>query len=256
MFGHAGASPAVIDQKRASFVEDGRLRTMPASTQGQLPSLRMAVVNMLRYRETDLLAMDEVLHPLRFGDPTKLMDTFKSLADAASCQLLLVGGFDLLEMVATYAQVARRERLIYFDRYQDKKTNEKGKLVKNDEDIAEFGDAILKLQARWPFDYTPNFFAAREDLIIATLGIFGLLKDFMMQRLIEQAENSGGWKDEFVERSLKRLYTIKAIQKEVDAGEAKLKKMGFDCIAVSEDTLERLVDAMGTGSTVVPGPAL
>ncbi|AMV44623.1 hypothetical protein ATN79_22035 [Paraburkholderia caribensis] len=135
---------------------------------------------MLENRGTVLLALDEALHLLRSGDPVVVMDSVKSMADAASCQLLLIGSYDLLELVTSYGQVVRRGGLVYFDRYRSKVMNEKGELVRNEIDIEDFGAAIQKLQRRWPCESHPNFYAAREILLDATLGIFGLLKEFMV----------------------------------------------------------------------------
>ncbi|WP_197496870.1 ATP-binding protein [Paraburkholderia caribensis] len=175
----AGHEP-LIEKKRASFVKDGRLQTVQASSKASLLSLRTAIENMLENRGTVLLALDEALHLLRSGDPVVVMDSVKSMADAASCQLLLIGSYDLLELVTSYGQVVRRGGLVYFDRYRSKVMNEKGELVRNEIDIEDFGAAIQKLQRRWPCESHPNFYAAREILLDATLGIFGLLKEFMV----------------------------------------------------------------------------
>jgi len=245
----AGREP-LIDSKRASFVEDGRLKTVQASAKASLRSLRDAVVEMLRYRGTVLLAMDEVLHFLRSGDPDVVMDTIKSLADAASCQLLLIGDYNLLELVASYAQVARRGGLIYFDRYRAKIVDSNGVMVRNEKDIEEFGEGIRKLQVRWPLQSHPDFYAATEILLDATLGIFGLLKEFMMNFLDLQLKNGGEWNKTFIKRSLKDAYAIKAIREEVEVGEKKLTEMGYGKVSLPDKMVDELTELMASSRPV------
>lgn len=199
---------------------------------------------MLRNRGTLLLAFDEVLHFLRIGDPDTVMDAFKSLADAASCQLLLIGGYDLLSLVASYGQVARRGGLVYFDRYHAEMVDNNGNVIKNKEDIDNFGNGIRKLQARWPLDYCPDFYAAREILLDATLGIFGLLKEFMINALELQLKNGGRWEKSFVKRSLKDAIAINAIRKEVEAGEKKLAEMGYGKVALPDGMIDTMINLM------------
>ncbi len=239
----AGHEP-LIEKKRASFVKDGRLQTVQASSKASLLSLRTAIENMLENRGTVLLALDEALHLLRSGDPVVVMDSVKSMADAASCQLLLIGSYDLLELVTSYGQVVRRGGLVYFDRYRSKVMNEKGELVRNEIDIEDFGAAIQKLQRRWPCESHPNFYAAREILLDATLGIFGLLKEFMVVFLHMQLKNDGKWTKAFIRDSLKDAHAIGAIKKEVEAGEKKLIEIGYGRVALSDEKVDELTELM------------
>jgi Cdc6-like AAA superfamily ATPase len=240
----AGREP-LIDSKRASFVKDGRLQTVPPSQKSGLPSLRQAVVSMLDERGTVILALDEAVHLLRSGDPVVVMDTIKSLVDAASCHILLAGSYDLLAFVRSYAQIDRRGGPIYFERYRAKIADKKsGKRVKNGKDIEDFGSAILKLQTRWPLKVHPNFYAAREILLEATLGIIGLLKEFMMNCLHLQLESGGEWKESFVKESLKSAYAIRAIREEVEKGEAELDEMGYDSVDLSDEKVDMLTKLM------------
>ncbi|MGF6447130.1 AAA family ATPase [Paraburkholderia youngii] len=246
---HAGGEP-LIDSKRASFVQDGRLQTVPASQKSALFSLREAVVSMLDNRGTLLVALDEAFHLLRSGDPVVVMDSIKSLADAAPCQFLLIGSYDLLEFVNSYAQIGRRGGLIYFDRYRAKIFDKIGNLVANVKDVEDFGKGIRKLETRWPLESRPDFYAAREILLEATLGIFGLLKEFMMNCLDMQLKNGGKWQKGFIKESLKSAYAINAIREEVEKGEERLTEMGYGCVALSDEKVETLTKLM-TGSMPV-----
>jgi hypothetical protein len=247
---HGGHEP-LIDSKRASFVQEGRLQTVLASQKASLISLYDAVVSMLRNRGTVLLAVDEAFHLLRSGDPVVVMDAIKSMADAASsCQLLLIGSYDLLQLVTSYGQIGRRGGLVYFDRYRPKIVDSGGALVRNVKDIKDFGEGIQKLQARWPLESHPDFYAARELLLDATLGIFGLLKEFMMNFLEMQLKNGGKWNKTFIRNCLKDAHAIKTIRKEVEEGEEKLAEMGYGHVALSDEDVSKLGELMGSSTPV------
>jgi AAA domain len=232
----------LIEKKRGTFVEDNRVKTYNATTR-TLDTLRSAVESMLLHRQTKLLAIDEVLHLLRFGDKKALMDTLKSLADATDSQLLLIGSYDLFSLVTSYAQVGRRSEVFYLDRYRRYTLDERRNSIENNDDINEFSRIIVRLQQRWPLDWVPNFVTVAKDLLDATLGIVGLLKDFMYQCLALQLMNDGKWSSSFVRKSLKPASVIKGIRDEIGDGESQMEEKGYEQFSIEKEVL----DAIGSG---------
>lgn len=222
----AGGEP-LVNNKRVTEITADKVRVRSNST-GSLSALRDAVVSMLIHRKTMILALDEVLHMLRFGNYPALMDTFKSLADETSCQLLLIGSYDLFDLATTYGQVARREEIFYLGRYGSN-LDKRGKSDRDayELDVHEYRTIIEKLQDKWPLEDVPQFSAIASELMEMTLGIVGLLKEFMTQCLVLQIENGGKWSSEFVHRAMKKPYVIKEIRKEVEKGENDMWKDGF-----------------------------
>lgn len=231
----AGGEP-MIDFKRGTFIEGDRVRTYGPAIK-TLDTLRSAVESMLLHRQTRVLALDEVLHLLRFGNYEALMDTLKSLADATDSQLLLIGSYDLFSLVSSYAQVGRRSEVFYLDRYRRYSKDEKGKDIANEGDIKEFTRIIGLLQKRWPLVWVPNFTEVAADLLEATLGIVGLLKDFMMQCLVLQIGNGGRWRAEFVRKSLKPASVLSGIRREFEKGEDMMLKAGYSQFSVDDEKL-------------------
>jgi hypothetical protein len=234
----AGDEP-LIQFKRTCVLDGDRVKTYGSSVK-TLSGLRSAVESMLRNRATRVLALDEILHLVRFGDPAPLMDTFKSLVDATDCQLLLVGGYDLLKMVTAYAQVARRSEVFYLGRYCRYGITETGRKIENTKDIKEFRSIIHRLQGRWPLEWVPDFSAITSDLMDVTLGIVGLLKELLMQCLIRQVENGGRWKSEFLERSIKPASVVKAIGEELRKGEEEFATLGVGELPVDNEIVSRM----------------
>ncbi|MGF6875245.1 hypothetical protein [Paraburkholderia sp. MM5477-R1] len=163
---------------------------------------------------------------------------------------MLIGGYDLLQLVTSYGQVGRRGGLVYFDRYRAKVVDSSGALIRNEKDIEDFGEGIRKLQARWPLASHPDFYAARELLLEATIGIFGLLKEFMVNVLEMHLENGGKWNKTFIRNCLKDAHAIKTIRKEVEEGEEKLVEMGYGHVALSEENVSKLAEQMSSSTPV------
>jgi hypothetical protein len=237
----AGDEP-LIEHKRGTVIEGNRVKTLSPSAK-TLDTLRAAVESMLLHRQTRLLAIDEVLHILRFRDEEALMDTLKSLADSTDSQLLLIGSYDLFDLVRSYAQVGRRSEVFYLDRYRRHIINGKAGLCENEDDIREFTHIIERLQKRWPFEWVPNFVAVAVYLLDATLGIVGLLKDFMFQCLVHQMTNGGKWSSSYVRKSLKSTAVMKGIREEFEKGEKRIYEEGFGQFSIEESVL----DAIGSG---------
>jgi len=236
----SGQEP-LIDHKRATVIEGDRVVTRGPRV--SLDSLRSAVESMLRHRGTRLLALDEVLHLLRFNNTEAVMDTLKSLADATDSQLLLIGSYELFGLVTTYAQVGRRSEILYLDRYRRYIRDDEGMQVENQADLNEFASVISRLQKRWPLEWIPDFSEVCADLLDATLGIVGLLKDFLMQCLVLQIENGGKWKSAFVRKALKPASVLSGIRREIESGEEILTKAGYAQFSFDNEVLERIESA-------------
>lgn len=233
----AGREP-MIDAKRSWSVRDNRL--IGSSGRADLPGLQTSVCQMLENRDTRLLVVDEILHILRYGDHDKALDSVKDLSDAVSTQILLIGPYELFHMVTNYGQVVRRGDMVYLGRYR----NDRPDKVQNEKDVNEYNNIIKKLMERWPLERVPRFELVAEDLLTATLGIVGLLKEFLTRCLICQLENAGKWKEGFISVALKKKHSISKIQKEVEEGEAMLIREEFDQPTIDPDRvaeIEKLV---------------
>ena len=86
---------------------------------------------------------------------------------------------------------------------------------------------MAKLQDRWPLEQVPRFEEIAAELLDATLGIVGLLKEFMVQCLVLQMSNQGRWEGEMLKKALKPSYVIEKIRKEVVEGEQAMVDQGF-----------------------------
>ncbi|CAB3975257.1 ATPase AAA [Burkholderia aenigmatica] len=88
-----------------------------------LAALRTAVERGLRERQVKFLVVDEAAHIIRQTRGQHRLeiqlDTLKSLANQCGTQMVLVGSYDLYQLVSLSAQLARRTHVLHFERYRD-----------------------------------------------------------------------------------------------------------------------------------------
>lgn len=192
--------------------------------------------NSLRHRRTVVCAIDEAYHLLRFASEAAVMDTLKSLANTTGVTIVLIGSFDLFDLVVEHGQVARRTTIINFDRYH----------LKRAADRAAFRDVVKNLQAKWPCAQVPNLAAISDELMEASLGCVGLLKSFMLDAAALQMINRGVWQSSFLAQAAKSNALREAIRKEIEAGETKVQDAIQGACLWDKDALARLSERMGT----------
>ncbi len=184
---------------RASFgidIESGRM-VRPRTSSGQsLASLRTAVERGLRARGTQLLVIDEAAHIIRQTSARRLeiqLDTLKSLANACGAQILLIGAYDLYQLMSLSGQLSRRTHVLHFERYRQDRP----------EDERAFLSCIRKFQSALPHLWGDNLLAHAEALHENTVGCVGTLSAILMRtaRLIENKEG-GSWSVDALRHSL------------------------------------------------------
>lgn len=207
------ANEILIAGKR-QFESDGKTVKL-AGGGDTVAALRESLETVLTERNVRLLVIDEAAHLLRFEGYTAVMDTLKSLGDIQNTKILLLGSYDLFDLMTDYGQTARRGEILHYRRYI--------KDPKNLDDLKEFTNSLIKLQAKWPCSAVPNFVAIADELMEATLGSVGMLKSLLLMALAMQLrESNEQWRPQFLAKSAKSLKLTKKIREETEAGEKRI----------------------------------
>lgn len=217
---------------------DGRMTVKPQARE-TIEALRNVVQSGLRARKTIVCAIDEAYHLLRFASESAVMDTLKSLANTTGVKFVLIGSFDLFDLVTEHGQVARRTMVINFDRYR----------IDDEGDRAAFRKVVRSLQSVWPCEEVPNFAAISDDLMEACLGCVGLLKSLMLDAAAMQMTADGKWSGSFLAKAAKANGLRDVIRKEIEAGERKVRDAVMGTCLWSEDKLAELEAKMGAQSS-------
>lgn len=207
-----------------------------------LADLRGYLEAMLKHRNVKALIIDEALHLLRFDKYEAIMDTLKSLADIHTTKLLLIGSFDIAELMTQYGQVARRSEIVHYRRYAVGQVKENG-LTKDQND---FRAVVQRFQGAWPCRAVPNLDAVWSTLMRQSLGSVGLLKVLLLRLASLQMDA----KDEvLLASSLRKVFkapkALAKIEAETVSGEAALVGACYgDGIDLQGDDLVGLLSLM------------
>lgn len=209
---------------------DGVLRSIPQARE-TIASLRRAVEFGFRQRRTQVCVIDEAAHLLRFGRKAAVMDTLKSISNTSGVKWVLVGSYDLVDMLCESGQITRRTSILSLDRYDKSRR----------EDLTEFARVVRLLMRKWPCPSPPALEAISAELFDASLGCVGLLKSALLEASALQLANDGKWRGDFLPRAVKSLGLLDVIRTEIEAGEKRVDKFLIGRSPWDDDVLQRLV---------------
>ena len=205
----------LMGKKLETKLANGRTLTgMPASS-GNVTAMRMAVEGIIAQRRTKLIVIDEAVPLLRKAHGNSLdnhMDALKTLADKGAT-LVLIGSYDLHEIVGMSGQVARRTGIVHFGRY----------LTGVPDDERAFRSALQQLQSRLPIHDMPDLTERAMQLQIACVGCIGILKSVLSSTLECALAKDGKWDESYLNQSLLSVDLFETIMAETMAGEAKVR---------------------------------
>lgn len=195
--------------------ETGRAVRPRGSTGNSLAALRTAVERGLRERQVQFLVIDEAAHIIRQTRGNHRLeiqlDTLKSLANQCGTQMVLVGSYDLYQLVSLSAQLARRTHVLHFERYRDDRP----------EDVKAFGSCVLAFEKALPNLWRGQLTQYTKGLLENTLGCVGTLSSVLI-RAAKLAEADGSWSVNALERALLNEAQRKRILEEVIDGETAI----------------------------------
>ena len=136
--------------------------------------LRRLTEKCLRYRKTAVLVVDEAQHMFRMGSGRRLLDcleTLKSFASYGTVFVVLVGTYDLTNVLELNGQLGRRTALFHFAHYE----REGG--------FRGFLAALKGFQDRLPVHVPANLLSHGEYLYETSLGLVGVQKNHLERAL-------------------------------------------------------------------------
>ena len=226
-----------LDGKAPAVIKDGKIRVQPYA-KFTIDGLRRVVQDALKARQTRVAVIDEAAHLVRFSKQAVVMDTLKSLSNTAGgVKWVLVGSFDLFDLICEGGQIARRAAILNLERYH----------IDQPADRKHFQDVVRKLQAKWPCSEIPNFCAISDYLLEASLGCIGLLKSILLDASAMQLRNDGKWAPKFLGKAVKAAKLRSLIQKEIENGEKKVRDALYGNVLWDDATLKKIEHLMEVG---------
>ena len=192
----------------------GRMERPNGPSANSLAALRSAVERSLRERGTRFLVIDEAAHIIQQTRPTQLesqLNTLKSLANNSGAQMVLVGSYDLYQLMSLSGQLARRSHVLHFERYRQEDAA----------DVRAFHACVKKFQDELPELWGEKLLQHADALHENTLGCIGTLSAVLM-RAAKLAQAGGGWSVESLRRALLTEAQHRRILEEILDGEAAI----------------------------------
>jgi hypothetical protein len=204
-------------ERKVEYIQKGG--ELVIGSVGTIPAKKFACGEMAKHRNTKLVTIDEAAHILVSSDYKSTMNTLKSLSQLMkSSKVLLIGPYDLLNLLKLEGQVRRRSPIVHFKRYSSKK---KG-------DIAEFGRVLSEFLSFWPCADVPPLMQYVQQLMESSCGCIGILKDMLDQAAIIQTRQRGeGWNEKILSRVLSPLGLQMLLEQEASSGEHRLKGQAY-----------------------------
>lgn len=194
--------------------DTGRMVRPVRLSSDTLASLRTGVERALKARETRFVVIDEAAHIIRQTRSKRLevqLDTLKSLANACGVQLVLVGSYDLYQLMSLSGQLARRSHVLHFERYREDQ----------DTDLRAFRACVQKFQNTLPHLWGDRLLPYASALHENTLGCVGTLSA-VLTRAAKMAEQASHFSEDALRRALLTQAQRKQILEEILEGEAAI----------------------------------
>ncbi|HDR9757506.1 TPA: AAA family ATPase [Burkholderia cepacia] len=195
--------------------QTGRVLRPVGFNGNSLAALRIAAERSLRERRVQFLVIDEAAHIIRqtrnaHGQHIQL-DTLKSLADECGTQIVLVGSYDLHQLVSLSGQLARRTHVLHFERYRGD----------HQDDVRAFNSCVQKFETTLPDLWGGQLYRHAGDLFENTLGCVGTLSSVLI-RSAKFVQAKGGQSIDALKRALLNEAQRKQILTEIVDGESEI----------------------------------
>ena len=178
-----------------------------------LAALRTAVERSLRERKTRCILIDEAAHMMRQCHAHRLemqLDTLKSLSNECGVQWILLGSYDLFELLSLSGQLARRTHVFHFARYRQDV----------DSDVLAFSACLKKFGEWLPALKNVDLLAYSHVFQANTLGCIGTLCA-VLERL-DRLVAARGWSEETLRSALLTEAQVTQIMREIVEGEERI----------------------------------
>jgi len=205
-----------LDIPRTAYgvdAESGRVIRPLGPQTHRLAGLRTAVERSLKQRQTRFIVVDEAAHMMRLCHAQRLemqLDTLKSLSNECGVQWILLGSYDLFELLSLSGQLARRTHVLHLARYRRDV----------DADVRAFRICLKKFGEWLPALKAVDLLAYGDLFHDNTLGCIGTLRA-VLERL-DRLVAARGWSEEVLRTALLTEAQVTQILREIVEGEERI----------------------------------
>lgn len=187
----------------------------PATPQSsRLVALRTAAERALRHRGTRFVVVDEAAHLFQQSRHSQLenqLNTLKSLSNECGVQWILLGSYDLFQLVRLSGQLARRSHVLHFSRYH----------ASDPADVVAFRACLKELAGDMSALREIDVLKYAEVFMENTLGCIGILATVLIR--LNHLVGTHGWSVDTLRRALLTEEQVTQITEEIIEGESRIR---------------------------------
>lgn len=205
-----------LDAPRTAYgvdPETGKVVRPRGNNTNRLSGMRTAVERSLRNRGTRFIVVDEAAHIINQCPPARLaqqLNTLKSLSNEYGVQWVLLGSYDLFDLMSLSGQLARRAHVVHFSRYRHD----------DDTDVPCFNACLKQLAKGMPALQNLDLVSYAEAFHHTTLGCIGTLRVVLMR--LDRLVARKGWSEDALCTALLTDAQVTQITREVLEGEERI----------------------------------
>jgi energy-coupling factor transporter ATP-binding protein EcfA2 len=201
----------ILNRKLDTHYADGRQVIIPKSA-SDIYALSNSIKTALKLRRTKGLVVDEAIHIVDSKDKAMELNVLKSYCNSNATTLIIVGSYDLLEVLESNAQLLRRTEIIHLSRYKSgDKVDELG-----------FKKTLDILQNCLPITTIPDLTAYSQMLQKHCVGCVGVLSDTLARLLGNVLRANGVFREEHLEDALESDAKVEKLEHAAKEGEDRV----------------------------------
>lgn len=235
----------LVDRKTVHALHpDSTHRALNYPPRGVAEELRRSLLSCVHNRNTKVIVLDEGrnLFYSRSGLRHSLqLDLVKSLSNDIKIPIVIGSSYDLLNTDNFHGQLARRTRILHFERYSEV-------------DVAtpspygiSFRDALYSLLHALPVEWDHGFLKHTDDFLKYSVGCIGILKNWLERTLVDALDLNRPVDADLIERNRFKKKDLRLILGEAKSGEEQLADISDDEFARNFSFIQRPSLTLPTG---------
>ena len=233
----------MVDRKTAHALHpDSRHKAMNYPPRGVAEELRRSLLDCVHNRNTKVIVLDEgrnLFYSRSSLRHSLQLDLVKSLSNDIKIPIVIDSSYDLLNTDNFHGQLARRTRILHFERYSE------ADMVKGNPYGVSFRDALYSLLHALPVLWDRDFLKRRDYFLMYSVGCIGILKNWLERSLVDALDLNQPVDADLIEKNRFKKKDLRLILDEAKSGEEQL-------IDISEDEFARNFSFMQRPSLTLP----
>jgi len=233
----------MVDRKTAHALHpDSRHKAMNYPPRGVAEELRRSLLDCVHNRNTKVIVLDEgrnLFYSRSSLRHSLQLDLVKSLSNDIKIPIVIGSSYDLLNTDNFHGQLARRTRILHFERYSE------ADMVKGNPYGVSFRDALYSLLHALPVLWDRDFLKRSDYFLMYSVGCIGILKNWLERSLVDALDLNQPVDADLIEKNRFKKKDLRLILDEAKSGEEQL-------IDISEDEFARNFSFMQRPSLTLP----